>query len=230
VTEDLGGRADALPELADRIARTRREHEALFAVEEELEACREEHDEIVRRIEELRRLEALAAGLPEIRDQHDSLARRLETMTSPAAEAEEALAATAHRVLVLREDLFARLDVRTRELVEKVRDSEVRWAEQRQRILEGEAQLRDKVAEYEKLRAERDTVLRAAAAHAEIDRELVERLAAVREGGPLDKVRAVLSDVQARLDQVDGALAEALARYDRFAEEHRQVLAWRDAD
>lgn len=228
VTEYLNRQAATLAELADRIAATRREHEALFAVEEELRACGEEHDEILRRIEELRRLEELAGALPEIREQRDGLERRLEAMASPAAEAEQALAATAHRVLVLREELLAKLDERTRELLGEVRDSEARWAEQRQRLAEDEALLRDKTAEYEKLRAERDGLLRAVSAHAEIDRDLVERLSAVREGGPLDKVHAMLSDVRATLDKVDGALGEALERYDRFVEEHRRVLPWRE--
>ncbi|MCP2167289.1 coiled-coil domain-containing protein [Goodfellowiella coeruleoviolacea] len=228
VTEYLNQQAEALAELADRVAVTRREHEALFAVEAELRACGAEHDEIQRHVAELHRLERLARDLPAIRDQRDSLARRLATMRSPVAEAEDALAATAHEVLVLREELLANLDTRTQELLRQVRDVEARWADQRRRLAEDESRLRDKVAEYEKLRTERDGLLRAAAAHAEIDRDLVDRLAAVREGGPLDKVRAMLSDVRTTLDTVDSALADALARHDRFAEEHRRVLPWRD--
>jgi chromosome segregation ATPase len=226
VTEYLARQASALTELAARVASVRREHEALFAVEEELRACGEEHDRIAAQVEELNRLGRLSEALPEMREQHEVLQRRLQAMTSESAEAEQALVATAHQVVVLRQELVADLDGRTGEQLERLRRIEAEWAKLHQEYTARTTALADKNAEYEKLRAERDGLLRAVAAQQECDRDLLTRLSAVSEGGALDRVRALLSDVQTKLDHVESALGDALVRYDQFVEQNREVLRW----
>jgi len=151
---------------------------------------------------------------------------RLVASSSESAEAEQALVATADQVLVLREDLLADLDERTRRQLERLRKSEVDWARLHREYAEKETELRDKHTEYEKLKVERDGLLRAVAAQQACDRDLLARLSAVSEAGALDRVRALLSDVQTTLDQVETALGDALVRYDQFVEQNRKVLPW----
>ncbi|SDM15887.1 hypothetical protein SAMN04488074_117104 [Lentzea albidocapillata subsp. violacea] len=226
VTAYLARQASALTELAERVAALRREHEALFAVEEELRACGEEHDRIGAQVEELNRLRRLSEALPEIRAQHETLQRRLQTMTSESAQAEQALADTAHQVVVLRDELVADLGQRTRDQLDRLSRTEARWAALHAEFAEKTTALADKNVEYEKLKAERDGLLRAVAAQHECDQDLLARLSEVSEGGALDRVRALLADVRMTLDQVETALGDALVRYDEFVEQNRKVLPW----
>ncbi|GLY50787.1 hypothetical protein [Lentzea sp. NBRC 102530] len=226
VTEYLARQASALTELAHRVASVRREHEALFAVEEELRACGEEHERIGAQVEELNRLQRLSEALPEMREQHEVLRRRLQAMTSESAEAEQALVATAGQVVVLRDELIADLDRRTREQLDELRGVEKKWADLHGDYAKRATALAEKHKEFEKLREQRDTQLRAFEEQRKCDEDLRARLSTVSEGGALDRVRALLADVQTNLDQVETALGDALVRYDQFVEKNREVLRW----
>ncbi|MBB5152861.1 hypothetical protein [Saccharopolyspora phatthalungensis] len=228
VTEYLNRQAGTLTNLADLITVARREHEALASVEAELRESGEEHTRILGEIDELRRLERLRDALPALREQHESLNRRLEAMVSPVAEAERALYETADKVVLLSAERLADLDERIQQVLAKLQRSEADWAEQDRLRADAETKLRQKNAEYEKLRTEREGVLAALRQHAEIDGDLLDRIAAARDGTALDRVRSVVTDIKASLDQVDAALRDALDRYVRFVEENRKVLPWRD--
>ncbi|WP_394617040.1 hypothetical protein JNUCC0626_46770 [Lentzea sp. JNUCC 0626] len=226
VTRYLAQQASALTELAERVAAVRREHEALFAVEEELRACGAEHERIGAQVEELNRLQRLSEALPQMREQHEVLQRRLQAMTSESTQAEQALVATAGQVLVLREEVLADLDGRTKEQLEELGGVEEKWAKLHDEYGRRAAALADKRQEYEELRKKTKQHLRAAEEQRACDEELLARLSDVREGTALDRVHALLSDVKSTLDQVETVLGDALVRYDRFVEKNREVLRW----
>ncbi|GGS54771.1 hypothetical protein [Actinokineospora fastidiosa] len=228
VADHLDTQARRLAELADRVAVARRERDALSAVSAELTACGAEHERIEAELANLRRLRRLADALPDIRAERDRLAARVRELTSETADAEKALADTAETAVRLSEQQLADLDTRARELLEKLRGTETAWAELRERMADDDARLRAKDAEYAKLRAERADQVAALRAHAAIDADLAERLSSATEGSLPDRVRTMLSDAQMMIDEVDAALGDTLARYDRFVEDHSKVLPWRD--
>src|SRR5262249_16631263 len=156
-----------------------------------LRACGEEHDQILRKIDELQRLKRLHDALPTVREQHRTLTRRLEAMVSPVEEAEQALLDTADKVIVLRDEHLDDLDERTRQLLAKLKRSELEWATRKRRYAEEEEKLLEKRAEYEKLRTEQDGWLAALNQHAEIDRDLLDRLGAAREDTAMDRVHTM---------------------------------------
>lgn len=226
VTEYLERQAQALAEISDQIAVARREHEALFAMEAELRASKEEHGRIQQRIDELQRLDRLEKSLPELREQHQRLARQLEAMITPVAAAEQALVDLAEQIVTLSTERRQDLAKRTNELLAEVSESEQRWAESMRQHADAEERLATLGKDYEELREELERRLAALRIHARIDEELQERLGAAGES--VDQVRGILAETDGTLERVEQALGEALERYDRFVEQHRAVLPWRD--
>jgi chromosome segregation ATPase len=235
VTEYLSRQAQALAELADRVAVARREHEALAAVHAELLASSQEHDSISRELDELRRLQRLADALPELHEQRASLARRIEAMSSPIDDvraAEQALLDTADTVVTLGAQRQADLNERVQELLATAARTEVDWAARQRQHADVEARLRETRTEYEKLDSQREGWLEVLRQHAEIDEDLFERLTAVRDdagdGTATERVHTLLADVEVVLDKVDNALRDMLERHRQVADDNHRVLPWRD--
>ncbi|QIS10504.1 hypothetical protein [Nocardia arthritidis] len=221
VTEYLRRQIDALVSLSDQVAAAGHEYEAVRDVEAELIASGAEHDRLTARLAELTRLRELADSLPELRDMHDELTRRESAMLAETDAAEAALLATAERVGALSAERLSRLGTSTAEALTRLRDTESRWAAVA-------AQFADAERKVTKLRDEYLVLSAALRAHAEVDADLTARLDGAERGSVTDRVRTVLADVQSLLDQVDTALGDTLARYDRINAEAHRELHWRE--
>lgn len=225
VTRYLRRQSAALTEFAGHVAAARREHEELAEVETRLLADEAEHERLVTRLVELRRMRDLAEGLPELRAQEQELAGRLERMLTPVAEAEQALLDTANQVVTLSAERLALLGDRTRTVLETLRRGEAEWADETRTHENAERELGAQRAEFDKLRAARDIRLAQLSAHSAINRDLVERLGPTNATA-LETAGGMLAEVEAVLDRLDGALADAVTRHDELLAKEREVLSW----
>ena len=225
VTRYLAQQSSALTEFAERVATARREHEELAEIETRLRADEAEHERLSARLADLHRMRELSDGLHELRAQEQELANRLARMLTPVADAEQALLDTANQVVTLSAERLALLGEHTRTVLETLRRSEAEWADETRAHAKAERELCDQRAEFDKLRVARDVRLAQISAHTAINRTVVERLA-VTGATALEAAGGMLAEIQAGLDRLDGALAEAMTRHDELLAQEREVLSW----
>lgn len=225
VTRYLAEQSSALTEFAKRVATARREHEELAEIETRLRADEAEHERLTARLADLRRMRDLSGGLDALHAQEQDLTNRLALMLTPVADAEQALLDTANQVVTLSAQRLALLGEQTRAVLETLRRSEAEWADETRAHAQAERELHDRREEFDKLRVARDVRLSQLSMHTAINRKVVERLA-VTDATALEAAGGMLAEIEAGLDRLDGALAEAVTRHDELLAEEREVLSW----
>ena len=209
-------RTAELSALGERLDAARAERDALDRSGDDLRARLAEHADLRQQVAELRRLERLVEALDELGEQRAVIDERIAALRQ-VGEVERALSGGGAELLRLTESRLAALEPENRRVLEHAAAAHRTLADEEARVEAERASAAAAADRYEELRLQREERVVSLEVYAKADRDLVDALAAVPElGGPvaeangLATTRALLDDVERRLQQVDEVLARVL--------------------